>query len=384
MKAEVHPPIKVILASMDERSTSRMNTIFKIIFKGRCQFAQGEDAHLGIVDLDGETDAWEKFQQQYPGLPAIVMSENPAEREGAIYIAKPAKLDLLWKSVLDLVTQSPSEEEVSSKVDLVKTRASGDDSETLKPDADTTGVNTAARALDTLFEAASVDLKSIQQTNMQDKPGQYYNPDNYLLGRILSSLKKHTGKQSIIYVQCWRNRQLILLPEQNRAYTDLTDHQLKNLGVATLSEEFTIEINHVSSAGKNELPASETAGLRSISIDYLIWDLALRTARGRVPEGTDLSMPLYLQSWPNFPRLPYTPYGMRIASLWAGSPRTLDNIALSLGVAQSDVYSFYSAAFATGLTVSSTHRENSRAMDREEKKSPTRGLLAAILRRLSK
>jgi len=387
VKTEVHSPIKIILASMDERSTSRMDTIFKIIFKGRCQFAQNEDAHLGIVDLDGEANAWEKYQQQYPGLPAIVMSESPARIKGAIYVAKPAKLDLLWESIFDLVTGLPPIKEISSSIDPVSPSISDDNSgASTTLDTNATGVNAAAQALNTQFKTTSINLKSIQQTGIQGEAELYYNPDNYLLGRILSSLKKSVGQQCILYVQCWRNRRLILLPDQDRVYSDLTDSQLKNLGVATLSEEFTVEINRVCNTGKKELPADETDGLKSMSINHLIWDLTLRTARGRVPEGTDLSASYYLQSWPNFPRLPHTPYGMRIASLWAGNPRTLDNIAQSLDIEQSDVYSFYSAAMTTGLTGSATRRADSLIAPKDvTKDKPTkRGLLASILRRISK
>jgi len=384
VKTEVHSPIKVILASMDERSTSRMDTIFKIIFKGRCKFAQNEDAHLGIVDLDGETNAWEKYQRQHPGLPAIVMSETPVKIEGAIYVAKPAKLDLLWESIFDLVTGLPPTTKITNKTDPEEIPASADNSATIKSDPDQTGVSAAAHALNTQFKTTSIDLKSVQKTGTQKETELHYNPDNYLLGRILSDLEKSIGQQCIIHVQCWRNRQLILLPDQNLAYTDLTDSQLKNLGVATLSEEFTIEIKRVCNTGKEELPANETDGLKSMSINHLIWDLALRTARGRVPEGTDLSISFYLRFWPNFPRLPHTPHGMRIASLWAGNPRTLDDIAQSLGIDPAHVYSFYSAAVATGLTGPAIRRVDSLIAPKGVDKPPTRGLLASILRHLSK
>lgn len=243
--------------------------------------------------------------------------------------------------------------------------------------------SSAANALDARIKTGSHLL--VRRINIQDKTGTYYNPDNYLLGRILSNVKKNAGQQCIIHVQCWRDRQLVLHPDLDRAYTNLTDSQLKNLGIATLGEKFSITINRVCNTGKEELPVSKTGDLRSMSINHLIWDLALRTARGRVPEGTDLSMSFHLRAWPNFPRLPHTPHGMRIASMWAGNLFTLDHIAGSLHIDLSDVYSFYSAAVATGLIGSSTHREDSLIVPNTMKnKPPTRGLLASILRRVGK
>ena len=378
VKTEVRFPIKVILASMDERSVSRMGTIFKIIFKGRCKFAKDDgDAHLGIVDLDGDADAWKKYHDHHPGLPAIVMSKTPVKIEGTIYVAKPAKLDLLWESIFDLVTGSPSES--GPKKITASDNNSGTDT---KKYSDISGVNAAARALDTPLRVSNY----AQQTGPREESELYYNPDNYLLGRILSELKESIGQQCIIHVQCWRNRRLILLPDQDRAYTDLTDSQLKNLGMATLGEEFTIEISRVCTAGKKEeLSVSQTNGLRAMSINYLLWDLALRTARGRVPVGTDLSASFYLQAWPNFPRLPHTLHGMCIAALWVGNPRTLDNISRSLDIDQADVHSFYSAAVTTGLIDPTIRQIGSLIAPKEvvKEKSRIRGLLTSILRHIS-
>lgn len=47
--------------------------------------------------------------------------------------------------------------------------------------------------------------------------------------------------------------------------------------------------------------------------------------------------------------MPLISHGMRIASLWVGEPRTLDDIAMSLDIEKAEVYSFYSAAVATSL-----------------------------------
>ena len=248
------------------------------------------------------------------------------------------------------------------------------------------GVSTTAGAMDTQFKTTSTGSKSVQQKSARDESELYYNPDDYLLGQILSSLKEKIGQQCVIHVQCWNDRRLILLPDQNRAYTNLTDSQLKNLGVATINEECRVDINSVCGAGKEELPASETDGLQSMSIDYLIWDLALRTARGRVPEETFLSQPQYLRCWPNFPRLPRTPHGMRIASLWAENPRPLDDIAQCLGIERADVYSFYSAAASIGLAGPAMRQVDSLIAPKEVVKDepPRRGLLASILRHISK
>ncbi|MGD8999783.1 MAG: hypothetical protein PVF75_05175 [Granulosicoccaceae bacterium] len=389
MRTEVQAPIKIAVLGMDERSVARMETIFKIIYKGRCKITQGDDAQLGIVDLDHETDAWEKFQSEYAGLPSIVMSESPTAIEGAIHVAKPAKLDFLWDSIFSLVTGLPPVGASSVTADSagIPSPDVNEVAETAleKPASGTTQTSSTAAALGAKFNAASASSKVIRSRTAHDEAALFYNPENYLLGHILSALKDKVDTQCVINVRCWIDRRLILLPDEGRVYTNLTDSQLKNLGVATLNEGFAVEIDSVRGAGKGELSASETDDLRSMSIDYLIWDLALRTARGRVPSGTDLSMLFHLQHWPNFPRLPHTPHGMRIASLWVGNPCTLDDIAVNLGIEPADVYSFYSAAAAIGLAGSATRQADGliAPMNVAKEKPTRRGLLASILRHIS-
>lgn len=364
MEVEARMPIKIAVVGMDERSVARMATLFKMVYKGRCEFTREVvDATLGIVDLDSDPSAWGKFQRLYPGLPAIVMSESPASVKGAVHVTKPARLDILWDAIFSLATGIPS----VSKRDN-------------KPAA-----STAAGAMDTRLDTASRGSKSVARS-ISGKADCFYNPDDYLLGRILSALEDSADKQCAIYVQCGAERRLILLPDQDLALTNLTDSQLRDFGVVSLKGKFTIDVNSVRGAGKKALPASETAGLRPMGINHLIWHLALHTARGRVPEGTDVSRRLYLQYWPNFPRLPRTPHGMRIASLWVDNPRSLDDIAAKLDIEQTAVYSFYSAAAAIGLAGRARRQVDSLIAPRDVAKKETyqRGLLASILRHLSK
>ncbi len=381
METGVRTPIKVVSAGMDERSVARMTSIFRMVYKGRCEFTQGEGASLGIVDLDGEANAWDNFRQQYPKLPAIVMSESPASVDGASYVAKPAKLDLLWEAIFNLVAGLPPTAGIVSKPGQaeasVSTKATA---KIVQPTA-----STAASAMNTSFETNSAVPRSVARSGLQDDAAHFYNPGDYLLGHLLSALKDSANHQCAIHVQCGENRRLVLLPGKSLAYTNLTDAQLRNFSVVTLKGKFTIEINSVQLAGREDLPVAEIKGLQSMSIEHLIWDLALRTARGRVPEGTNVSTPLYLQCWPNFTRLPPTPHGMRIASLWVGDPRTLDDIAANLGIDRADVYSFYSAAAAIGLAGRARRRVDGLIAPREVANNGThkRGLLASILRHLT-
>jgi hypothetical protein len=382
--AEIKTPIKIALIGMDERSIARMATIFKVAFKGRCESTLGTEANLSIVDLDGADNTWETYQQQYPALPAIVMSESPVAIEGVPYVAKPAKLNLLWDCIFNLVTGLPPASEIITGQSTPPSQSVDNNASVISATSNKPDVSTAASAMDGKLNATKSGSR-VQGKAAQGNVSLYFNPGDYLLGHIVSAIDHNAQNPCAIHVQCWAGRRLILLPAKGRAYTDLTDSQLKNLGVATINEEFTVAINVVSGADKDDLPPSEIEGLQSLSIEHLLWDLALRTARGRVPQGTDLSKPQYLRCWPNFPRLPRTPNGMRIAALWVENPRTLDDIASNLGIEKADVYSFHSAAFATGLVGPAKRQADNliAPMDVAKNESSRRGLLASILRHLS-
>ncbi len=206
---------------------------------------------------------------------------------------------------------------------------------------------------DTVVSSASNAAQSTisepgQSMDAQADTAHSFDPDDYLLGHLLACLKECAGRKCSISVQCGKGQQIVIFPHDGQVLCDLSNDQLEQLSAVKNNEKFTLEITH-DAANSNEAAVYKTNGRRFISIDYLLWDLAQRTARGRAPVGIDLSGLFYLRCWPNFPRLPQTPHGMRIASLWVGEPRSLDDIAVSLGVKKAEVYSFYSAAVAVGL-----------------------------------
>ncbi len=354
-------PVKIALLGMDERSIARVATIFKVVFKDRCVVSSVEEACLAIVDLDADGNVWDEFQHNYVDLPAIVLSESPSSAEGAIYVAKPAKLDMLWMAISRLVAGLSASDEIVTGDETIFGKKSGVVSENYPDDAQQNGSG-----------AVELNVQEAENTPALNEGPFYaatdhsFDPDAYLLGHLCAQLKEMTGQHGTLHVRCWQERQLILLPDQGRAYTDLNKEQLRQLGRTPMDEASDIEITSICGTGsketkslwfraysrllgKGELPTIGTDGLRAMPMDYLLWELTQYTACGRVPKGTNLSQAQFLQYWPNFTRLPYTENGMRIAALWVGLPSRLEDIAERLGIALAEVYEFYSAACVLGL-----------------------------------
>jgi hypothetical protein len=376
--------IKIALFGLDKRSTAKMTTIFKINYKGRCEVAKETNADLAIIDVDCNPDTWESYKKLYPNLPAIVMSETPVEIKEAVYVAKPAKLDQLWEVILKLVTGIQTTSMNNDGFDPAT--QSKQVNTPIESTTDSSNISNTANAMNSLTKSDNSDSKSSQHKVKHSDTSLFYVQENYLLGKLLSTLRDSSNDNSFIYVKCWSERSLILDTKHGFAYTDLNNNQLKNLGVARIDSEFQIEIKIISHSEKSELSADEIKGLDSSSIDCFIWELALRTSRGRVPQGIDLSLPHYIQHWPNFTRLPLTPHSMRITSLWVDNPLALDILAEQLDIEKTDVYSFYSAAAAIGIAGPANRQVDSLISSKQiPKDQPTkRGMLASILRHMSK
>jgi hypothetical protein len=88
---------------------------------------------------------------------------------------------------------------------------------------------------------------------------------------------------------------------------------------------------------------------RRVAADELLWQLALFTARGRLPDTLSAEEPRLLKSMPDFERLLETPHARSIAELWQSQRLSAQDVASLLGVPQRFVFSFLVAADAIGL-----------------------------------
>lgn len=96
-------------------------------------------------------------------------------------------------------------------------------------------------------------------------------------------------------------------------------------------------------------PEAELPQGRRVAADELLWQLALFTARGRVPDTLSAEQPRLLDEMPDFERLLETPHARSIAELWQSQRLSAQKIASMLGVPQRFVFSFFVAADAIGL-----------------------------------
>jgi len=143
-----------------------------------------------------------------------------------------------------------------------------------------------------------------------------------------------------------------------------------------------LDVDHL----KNKLaPLQSNKGIDAagIDIDTFLWKIALWSSRGRIPAGTDLSMPVYLRHWPNLTRLDHIPHAPRIAALLILAPDTLCHIAEKLKIPQRYVFGFYSASHALGLSANARRQVDNLFKPDDKPLSHSRSVLRKIFRHIT-
>jgi hypothetical protein len=117
-------------------------------------------------------------------------------------------------------------------------------------------------------------------------------------------------------------------------------------------------------------------------MEEFLWKVALWTSCGRIPQDVDLTAPVFLQCWPNFTRLQLSPNFLRIAALLVQQPRTLMDVAKALEIPQKDVFAFFSATRAIGLSGQVKRQDNANPAPSMPAPRKNGGFLKKILQRL--
>lgn len=168
----------------------------------------------------------------------------------------------------------------------------------------------------------------------------YFSLDGLLLPWILRAVKQahETGKvQQVVGVP----GALFYLPLDHSFLVGIDSDLLLQLTRTRFGFD---EISLVERGPEQELPKG-----RKVAADEMLWQLALFTARGRIPDTLSAEEPHLLKEMPDFDRLLETPHARSIAQLWQSQKLSARNVATMLSVPQRFVFSFLVAADAVGL-----------------------------------
>jgi hypothetical protein len=203
-----------------------------------------------------------------------------------------------------------------------------------------------------------------------------YCPEDYFLG-FLCEQRDAVEASAVLSFTLWNQKRLVLWPEGGALYTDLSRHQIRNLAATPLARHLrdSIHCQRLLTVPHGD----ELEGMLRLNLEETFWFLGYATSRGRLPESLHRESRLYLAHWPNFTRLPSTRNGMRIASVWAGESQRLDDIVEQLSIPAEDVYAFYGAASALGLT-GVAQRQSDHVLEKNRSQAhPKKGVMAALM-----
>ena len=356
--ASTNTPLNVALLGFDERSRETMRLIFHGPGKRCCVLVDEEHAEAGIINLDsvdGRT-LLEGFRQRYPGRPIIIMAVKDPGVNDVVFLNKPISQIELLSAVQTLAKERRASSEV------VMEQAVG--AEAAVP-----------------VSPAPKKVASVADT-LKDED--FYDPLQFLQGELQSILESIKHKEIVVKLEVMSSgaaHKIFLIPSLNRVV-----HQLSKAQLAQLcgTPAFLLELTAKRYSPKDSLSLELSVRQKKLGepVDTFLWRVARYTSYGRLPLGTDISLPTYLSCWPNFTRLPSSNNAMRIAALLVEQPRPLPLVAKVLGIPLRDVFLFYSAAHAIGLAGISQ-----RSVDhllQTETPSPPRqhGLFGRLLKRL--
>lgn len=356
--------IKVGFYGMDERSIHRLVTVFKMVYKGECVPEEISKANTVIVDLDNNNyeTQWQGFREAYPDKPAIIMADARIDLEDCPYVSKPAKLPELLEAIKQ-----------TSNVKTISSLSLSSDNKTHK---------VADSLSDKINNQGSTKNNAIPKKNVGDI---YYRPEKFLQGKVTAAVKKANQDKESIFIRCWSDRWIIISPGSGYLLENIKDHQLRKVGLDYINDDVIYRNEPLSDKQIEEMANTPTEEVKSTPIYKFVWDVTVRTARGRVPAGTSLEDLYVLSEWPNLTRLARIPNSMRISAFWVDQPQSINNVKESLDIPLEDVLTFFSAASASGLLTLAKRKEDRLVMPevaKTEKKK--QGILSAIMRKITK
>ncbi len=398
MSDKHRPPIRVTAVGMDQRMMSAMRLFFQGPCRNRCILVDEASAETAIIDLDvyRGRNLYTEYHKRHPQQVVILLSLHEIEIENAIFVQKPVNTEQLVAALENIEKQlkdpsvpaaSPLETEVPETYEIVPAPVANEQqdplpvipwqSEQRKADRKVSSTRNAAIYLDVhdarAFIGSAPDIDVHSERHLAKI---YYDPGDFLQGHLHREWKRANQEHLSLRISS-SNGSITINPNSDHAVVGISDSHLRTLSsVPLMKGTFSTQVV------KNSQRREQRADNSLVSLDTLMWKIALWASRGRVPVDTSLDTPVFLRRWPNMTRLMLFPHALQIATVWIAQPRSLLDTAKALNIPQRYVFGFYSAAHATGLAGISNRMVDTPFEPEPFKTDRRRSLFARILSRL--
>ena len=393
MQGKPQKPLGIAVLGMEDRSRAALQMVLKGPGRGAYVIADQESAQVCIFDMDGVNakDLWADYRSRFPNRSTLILSVDKQAIKDALFLRKPVDIDSLLR-VLQLMRdqlEAAARQDTAAPAPEVPAAAPTPSGPTFRAPrreaGDLARPTAAGPAAETTAQRdyVTIDISKVDLTDPEQAKQLYFEQDEYLGGQLIKAARACMEDRLAREIACASAR-VVILPKTRQVVSDVVETHLKALvllcpSAFNLGADAPLLDVQVRTLQQEAAPFTPKTAM---SLDAFLWKIALRVARGRVPTGTDLTLPVVLRDWPNMTRLVLTPNALRIAALWAAKPHSLLDTAKRLDIPLSDVLVFYSAANALGLIA-----EAKRQVDLLLKPAPIsehrhRGVLGRILAKL--
>jgi len=430
--------ITVAFLGVDERSKSAYQSFFESIKKVKYEIVNDfREAQLCLVDKDSYrvSQQYDELINHYPEkyILSISIVKQTCAHKRELYLQKPIKREVMqaiMAKISKLIPLEPDDISVSSAIARNK-QAVKKLSDTFRKklvqknkhhnSIDTEGSNVTSietkiklpvkdesdniAGIKKIRKVATVNAGKLLKIKNEEyyvgeqadadinDPEQrskiYYSPGLLLQEIIEIACEKSRQSERIVQLNI-HNHDFYFDYSAQKVYTNASTAVIRPLCVIHYEGNMSYKVKHL--RFRNELYTTLVQNRKKFkkkslerqiwSMDSFKWIITLWCSRGRVPEGIDVTQPVYLRQWPNLTRLRSIPYAVQIASLLYEQPRSLIDTAKQLGIEQRYVFAFFSACKSIGLSDVSRRDVDKLFVSQKPEPNKNKPILGKLLARL--
>lgn len=414
-------PIRFDLIGANDRTRNALQMAFAGRARGSCEFANGGTADAVIVDLDGvgARAEWSKYRHQHPQRPSVLLTVNDCTvPETAIVLIKPIRIEALLSAVDDVrrrietgdidapgitlrattetvggaggpttritATTRPSKRETTatsqatggsqSRRAIAASPPAAAHSAPSKPAAPS-GPEPVRDYRDVCGSHPDINCEDIEQVRQRS-----FDAEGTLLDWLRRTQIRSDNMRKPVSLNIQDKDVAIISSVERIARVALSDEILKN----NASKRFIANQVRMTEIATDGPQAAHKLVGEPVSLEALLWKMALWTYQGRLPAGTSVKERVYLRRWPNLPRLLEIPDAMRISALLIEQPLALPRVAEALQIPQRHVFAFYGAAQAAGLANHAKREADNLVASVPPRKHVERGFINRVVGRLKR
>ena len=375
--------IKLAVTGMDHRSQLLFNKTIQLQLHGICRIVDIQEAEVVVIDMDADNSGeyWNSLKDNFPDLPVVALSIRPINEKKTLYLRKPIKISSLITTLRILF---PTRFMAVGNQVIEQKGLDGDCLENhgvLSSEVPASAHNNA-------------DVRALNIVSFSEKasPGEcildVFDTSSHLIHFVMQASLEAKTLKKLAKITLWNGRIILVNFSPNVIISNVSEGMLRSLAIVQLNEDHTkATIEHVEPDILDSMNPDKNPAFRRWSTDSFIWQLALLTARGRIPLELHDNMffvdkPVYMDYWPNLTRLTPVPYAQQITALLVKQPRTFKEISKTLAIDAKHVADLFYAAAMLGCAGQAKRPSDKLFAPFEVEQHKHRKVLSSIMNRL--